>query len=199
MKYDNDGINKNTKAILVNDSQNIKEELWSSQEDLKTIRTIEFYTQFVHKNFITRILIISLLARKNINEINRIKYDKENNNYQYISDSGERITFDLITKHMIGEDKSIKKELSTSNRTKKCHLRAVEVCRSFKNSIVHTGIISLGKNHHLHSVIEFQNKYGDDIILDWTRNLWIDKETYIKLFKFNILSSIQSKDIFNDA
>ncbi len=197
MKYDRDGINLNTKAVLVTEEK-LKEELYGSKEDLKIIRMLELYTQLVHKSIFIRIMV-RILARRNNIEISRIKYNKENKNYQYILDDGVIIPFDLISKHIVEAPQSLKKELSSLKRAKKCHERTLEICRSFENSIVHTGLIILGENQYLHTVLEFKDKYGKDIIVDWTRNLWIDKEEYIKLFKFNILESIKSEDISNDA
>ena len=52
--------------------------------------------------------------------------------------------------------------------------------------------------HYLHSVVELELD-GQVCILDWTKNLIINKKDYIILTGFNKISSISSKDIMKDS
>ena len=192
MKYDSDGINLNTKNILVNDPGEIVEVY---KDNSKILREIEIYLLMTHKN-LSKSHLTKLL--KNI-VMNNVHYNKKKKNHEYLLDNGEIISFDLLSDHIIEAPKDLINELKTLNRKGNCHLKAVELCNSFENSIVQTGIITIGKVQYLHSVIQFKDENGNDIIIDYTRDLWIDKSEYIKLFNFEILSSIKSDDIFEDA
>ena len=60
------------------------------------------------------------------------------------------------------------------------------------NSKILTGIIKLESEYILHSVLEIKDKDSKKIkIIDWTRNLVIEKELYLKIFEFHILEEIE--------
>lgn len=197
MKYDKDGINLNTKYILFSDEKNIPEEEYGSIDNLVDLCTIEVYTSMYNDFIIKRIFKTLLLKRKGIN-INKIRYDKDKNNYEYVKSNGEVIVFDMISKNLIDPPKEVIKELESSKRYGKCHMRSVETCVSLEDSIVQTGTITLENMRYIHTVIESKDKMGNPLIYDWTKNLIIGKNEYIELFNFKILSSINSDEIFKD-
>ena len=142
MKYDKDGINLNTKYILFSDEKNIPEEEYGSIDNLVDLCTIEVYTSMYNDFIIKRIFKTLLLKRKGIN-INKIRYDKDKNNYEYVKSNGEVIVFDMISNNLIDPPKEVIKELESSKRYGKCHMRSVETCVSLEDSIVQTGTITL--------------------------------------------------------
>lgn len=197
MRYDKDGINLNTKYILFSDENPLPKEEYGSINNLVDLRTIEVYTSMYNDFIIKRIFKTLLLKRKGIN-INKIRYNKDKKYYEYVKSNGELIIFDTISNNLIDPPKELIKELESSKRYGKCHMRSVEICSSLEGSIVQTGTITMGNKRYLHTVIESKDKMGNPVILDWTKNLKIGKKEYIELFNFNILSSINSDEIFKD-
>lgn len=197
MKYDEDGINLNTKSILFSDNDIYLENERQIYEKLKIIYAIDIYTQIVHKNKIKKMIRKSLAKRLDI-DVSNIRYNNERKKHEYALTSGEKISFDVLSEHLEKPSKDIIEELESKKRHGKCHIQSIVVGISIKDSIIQTGTIIVGNKKVLHSVVEIKNKAGDDIIIDWTRNLEIEKEKYIKLFNFNILSSIKSEDVHID-
>lgn len=74
---------------------------------------------------------------------------------------------------------------------------SLTLANDIKNSIVLTGYIVIGKYKILHSVVEV-NKDGKIEILDWTKNIIMNKEDYINLFDFKVLTQIKIENILND-
>lgn len=198
MKYDKDGIDFNTKNILFSDNNIYLEKEWQNQEKLKILCAIDIYTQIVHKNIVKRLLRKTLARRLGV-DLSNIRYDKETKKHEFVLSNSEKITFDVLSEHLEEPSKDIIKELESKKRHGKCHNRSVDSGNSLKDSIIQTGTIIVGNRKVLHSVVEIKNRTGNDIIIDWTRNLVIDKEKYIKLFNFNILSSIKSEDVQRDS
>ena len=60
-----------------------------------------------------------------------------------------------------------------------------------------TGYYTTNLNKILHSVVEIV-KDGKNYILDWTQNIWMPKDDYIKIYKFQILEKINSNDLEQD-
>lgn len=200
MEYTEYGMNKNTENIILGDHK-------ISIEDDEIIKNtiallaIDTYTQIVHRNIIQKKLIKKEQQnRYDINiSTNNIKYNKETKKHECTLKNGNIVTFDLISETLEKPSKKVIKELESNERKKKCHLMSVYVALQHEDSIVHTGTIIIGSNKILHSVVEIKTKKGKEFILDWTKNIVMDKDEYIKLFSFNILESIKSEDILNDS
>lgn len=198
MKYDIDGINLNTKSILFSDNDIYLENERQIYEKLKILYAIDIYTLIVHKSKIKKMIRKSLAKRLDI-DVSNIRYNNKRKKHEYTLTSGEKIFFDVLSEHLEKPSKDIIEELELKKRHGKCHIQSIVVGISIKDSIIQTGTIIVGNKKVLHSVVEIKNKAGDDIIIDWTRNLEIEKEKYIKLFNFNILSSIKLEEILNDS
>lgn len=197
MKYDESGININTKNILFNDDfYTLLESEFGSLEYAKILFAIDTYTRMVHKNIFEKMLLKLQAGRFKI-DLSKIKYNEDKKQQEYKLENGETITFDLLS-DQLDADKKILNELESNKRKRQCHSRSIDVGNQIENSAVLTGTITVGNCKVLHSVVEIINKQNKPVILDWTRNLVIDKESYIKLFKFDILTSVDSKLIFDD-
>lgn len=197
MKYDESGININTKNILFNDDfYTLLESELGTLEYAKILFAIDTYTRMIHKNIFEKMLLKLEASRFNI-DLSKIKYNEDKKQHEYKLENGKIITFDLLS-DMLDADKKILDELESNKRKRKCHSRSISLGDSTKDSVVLTGTITVGDRKVLHSVVEANNKQNKPVILDWTRNLVIDKESYIKLFKFDILTSVDSKLIFDD-
>ena len=120
-------------------------------------------------------------------------YIDETKQYEYVLDN-KIITFNMLSN--IVNDKELIKELKSNKRFGKCHIRSVQHAHNIEDAKIITGIITTtGK--YLHTVIEVPRK-EKIYIFDWTRNIYLKKEDYIKLFDFVELSSFDAKDVFYD-
>ncbi len=86
------------------------------------------------------------------------------------------------------------KELESDNRKGKCHLRSMDLSLNFENSKILTGIIHFGKRKSLHSVL----LTNEGNIIDWTRNLVTDKDTFYKIYNFILISEVDTLNLEND-
>ena len=91
-------------------------------------------------------------------------------------------------KHKIN-DKNIKKELESEKRYRKCHLKSAEIATSLPKSCILTGYVKRYNGKFLHSIVEIEKEDGKYII-DYTKNIIMPKEQYVKLTEFEELESI---------
>jgi len=89
-------------------------------------------------------------------------------------------------------------ELTSENRYGKCHDRSFMFAKMNDKSNLLTGYINGTNLHILHSVVEL-NIFGKDYICDWTKNLVMSKQDYIKLTNYKILSKISHNQILEDS
>jgi len=187
------GINPNTYKLLFSDNESLSKEELSSEENTMILHTLNVFTKLNHENIFVSLLKKHFSHRLNI-ELEKIRYNQETKQYEYVLDD-KIITFDMISNTI--KDKAYKKELMSNKRFGKCHERPVQLAHNIQNSQIVTGVVTTDTGKYLHTVIEV--KKGDKIyILDWTRNLILKKEDYIKLFDFFELSSFDSIDVFYD-
>ena len=123
----------------------------------------------------------------------KIKVNK-NKIYHYVN--GE---MDLVYEKLSDYLKSIKiiNELKSYKRYGKCHDRSIELAVSIKNSFLLTGYTSYEDIDILHSVVECE-KDGKTKIIDYTKNLIMDKEEYIGLNNFRVIQRISREDYLKD-
>ena len=86
-------------------------------------------------------------------------------------------------------DKNIKKELESEKRYRKCHLKSAEIATSLPKSCILTGYVKRYNGKFLHSIVEIEKEDGKYII-DYTKNIIMPKEQYVKLTEFEELESI---------
>lgn len=187
-----DGINSNTYNLLVCDYHNLTEKDQGSYENLVVIRTIELFTKLEEKKIFIKLL--KLFYKNKIIDINKITFNDKIGQYEY-RDNDLVLTFDKISNHF--EDKKLIKELTSKARDGKCHVRALDLSPNIDGSRIVTGYVTIGKSKVLHSVIEYEYN-GETIILDWTMNLKITKEQYIKLTKFVEFTSLDGKKVVDE-
>lgn len=135
------------------------------------------------------------LYRKRLGEIPSCKPRaiRINNNYIYHYVNGEMdLVYEKLSDHMRN-----KKELLTSNRYGKCHSMSMKLVEMIPDSYILTGYVSYEDEDYLHSVIEFE-KDGNTKIIDYTKNLIMDKEEYIGLTNFRLIQRISRKDYKKD-
>ncbi len=184
-KYNESGINNNTYNLLFSDYDNIPKEEQPALEKSYIISVIQLYTRFREKSIFSKILKLNFEKKYKI-DFSKIKFNKENQNYEY-EFQGEVYTFDKLSKKI--NDKNIKKELESEKRYRKCHLKSAEIATSLPKSCILTGYVKRYDGKFLHSIVEIEKEDGKYII-DYTKNIIMPKEQYVKLTEFEELESI---------
>ena len=184
-KYNESGINNNTYKVLFSDYHDIPEEEQPDLEKSYIISVIQLYTRFREKSIFSKILKLNFEKKYKI-DFSKIKFNKENQNYEY-EFQGEVYTFDKLSKKI--NDKNIKKELESEKRYRKCHLKSAEIATSLQKSCILTGYVKRYDGKFLHSIVEIEKEDGKYII-DYTKNIIMPKEQYVKLTEFEELESI---------
>lgn len=180
------GINKNTFDLLFNDYKNDPEDYFDPMAT-DAIIAIDTFTRLKEKTMFQK-LIKKTLSK--ITSIDKISYNPITRQYEW-HDGPNLITFDLLSKYI--DDEKLKDELTSKKRYHLCHKRSIDNAKKFKNSKVVTGYATIGSYKFLHSIIECGNK-----VIDWTRNVVMDKNDYYYLTNFCPLSSISSASILMD-
>ena len=188
----NDGINNNTYNLLFGDYDNIPEEEQGTYENVVAFATIDRFTKLQEKKIFTKLL--NLFCNNKTVDLGKITFNKETLQYEY-KDNDLVITFDKLSNCL--DDKDLINELTSSKRYGNCHNKAMSISPSIEGSKIVTGYITIGNKKVLHSVIEYEQD-GKNIILDWTRNLVINKEQYERLTKFVELSSFEGRKVIDD-
>ena len=184
-KYNESGINNNTYNLLFSDYDNIPKEEQPALEKSYIISVIQLYTRFREKSIFSKILKLNFERKYKI-DFSKIKFNEENQNYEY-EFQGEVYTFDKLSKKI--NDKNIKKELESEKRYRNCHLKSVEIATSLPKSCILTGYVKRYNGKFLHSIVEIEKEDGKYII-DYTKNIIMPKEQYVKLTEFEELESI---------
>mgnify|MGYP000219976353 FL=1 len=184
-KYNESGINNNTYNLLFSDYDNIPKEEQPALEKSYIISVIQLYTRFREKSIFSKILKLNFERKYKI-DFSKIKFNEENQNYEY-EFQGEVYTFDKLSKKI--NDKNIKKELESEKRYRNCHLKSAEIATSLPKSCILTGYVKRYNGKFLHSIVEIEKEDGKYII-DYTKNIIMPKEQYVKLTEFEELESI---------
>lgn len=186
------GININTYNLLFEDSNIILDDE-NSYENYIADRTIKSFTKQQEK-VLTKIL--KLLYKSKLIDLNNITFNENTNMYKY-ENNNVIITFKKIS-DCFYLDEYLIKELTSYERKDKCHIRAIDISPKIKDSKIVTGYITILNKNFLHSIIEYESN-GETFILDWTRNLQISKEQYIKLTKFKKIYSFEGSKVIDDV
>lgn len=190
MKY---GINNNTYNLLFGDYDNLLEEEQVSYESSKAFDTIDRFTKLQEKKIFTKLL--KLFYKNTVIDLDKITFNCQKKQYEY-KNNNLIITFDKLSNFF--DDKDLIKELTSNKRYGKCHIRAIGISQKIEGSRIVTGYITVGNHRVLHSIIEYEHD-GKTIVLDWTKNLKIDKKQYIELTKFVELSSFEGEKFIDDS
>lgn len=186
MGYTIDGINTNTDMILQSDIENIQEG-FDDDPLKKTFEDICLYTLYRNNFF------ISFYLR---NKFKNFSFNKEDKTNEYLDDD-HSFTFYLLSDHI--DNKKKKRELTSLNRYGKCHFASLCLLFSspYDESYALTGYINNGEKDILHSIVETVDEDGKCII-DYTQNLVMNKEDYLKLTGFKEITRISKEELNKD-
>ena len=189
-KYNKAGINKVTYDLLFSDKKdigNIKD--LDMKEKIKDyiFLVLDRYTRLKEKS-----IFYSLLKKKYGASLGfdflKIVWNEKNAEYE-VDFLGEKYTFNKLS-NMIDNEK-IKKELESKKRYRKCHEASLGMSLGLKDVKVLTGYQNRNMEKYLHSVIET----SDGKIVDWTKNLVMPKEEFVKLTGFTVLEILEKEEI----
>lgn len=187
-----DGINNNTYNLLFSDCKNLPDSEKGSKLDLIRFILIDFYTrddELPDKFYINNDPDTLYDVR-----FDNIKFDEKNNIFVY-EDAFVSIPFDFISRRI--RNPFFIKDLRTSNRYGNCHMGSINLSKIIPNSEVVTGYITMGNEKALHSVVEVSIS-NIPHILDWTRNLIMEKENYKRITRFEELTRFKADEYYDD-
>lgn len=187
-KYTNYAIHEDTYKLLFSNFSKDEDVDNSKEKLIKTMAFINIDTYTKRKIF----RFLELLKSKGF-DYKKFNYNEETKYYEYKVSEEEVINFRKLSDMMnFPNNKELEKELTSSKRYKKCHLRSCMLAQNTENAYVLTGKGKLVGKNFLHSVVEL---IEDDtsLIIDWPRNLVMKKEDYINLLDFEIYSTINGQ------
>lgn len=188
-KYDESGINKETYKLLFSDYDNIPEEERTSIENNYIMAVIQSYTRFREKGIFSKLLKLTFEKKHKI-DFSKIKYNDKTEEYEYEL-NGEVYTFDKLSNEL--ENKNIKKELESERRYGQCHSKSIELAVAQPEAYILTGYIKENKGKYLHSIVEIEKK-NEKYVIDYTKNIIMPKEQYVKLTSFEELERISDME-----
>ncbi len=188
-KYDKSGINKSTYDLLFRDYYNILEEERLPIENNYIMAVIQSYTRFREKGIFSKLLKLAFEKKYKI-DFSKIKFNEETKEYEY-EFNGEVYTFDKLSNKL--ENENIKKKLESKRRYGQCHLESIELAISQPEAYILTGYVKRADGKFLHSIVEIETKKGKYII-DYTKNVIMPKEEYVKLTCFEEIERISDME-----
>lgn len=186
------GMNINTYNLLFDDINNKMSDKKGSCESLNALCVISKFTKF--DDIKIYCLMAGMYETIDDYDFRTISWSDELNSFIY-QKGNFKIPFNLLSDFMTHED--VKKELLSDERLHQCHEKSILLASIYPNFRIITGYIYLEKQRMLHSVIEYDDN-EETIILDWTKNLRMLKEDYIRLTNLRVIETIEGYDVKND-
>ncbi len=186
------GMNINTYNLLFDDINNKISDKKGSCESLNALCVISKLTKF--DDIKIYCLMAGMYETIDDYDFRTISWSDELNSFIY-QKGNFKIPFNLLSDFMTHED--VKKELTSDERLHQCHEKSIILASIYPNFRIITGYVYLEKQRMLHSVIEYDDNEGT-IILDWTKNLRMLKEDYIRLTNLRVIETIEGYDVKND-
>ncbi len=186
------GMNINTYNLLFDDINNKMSDKKGSCESLNALCVISKFTKF--DDIKIYCLMAGMYETIDDYDFRTISWSDELNSFIY-QKGNFKIPFNLLSDFMTHED--VKKELTSDERLHKCHEKSILLASIYPNFRIITGYIYLEKQRMLHSVLEYDDN-EETIILDWTKNLRMLKEDYIRLTNLRVIETIEGYDVKND-
>ena len=186
------GMNINTYNLLFDDINNKISDKKGSCESLNALCVISKFTKF--DDIKIYCLMAGMYETIDDYDFRTISWSDELNSFIY-QKGNFKIPFNLLSDFMTHED--VKKELTSDERLHQCHEKSILLASIYPNFRIITGYVYLEKQRMLHSVIEYDDN-EETIILDWTKNLRMLKEDYIRLTNLRVIETIEGYDVKND-
>ena len=186
------GMNINTYNLLFDDINKKISDKKGSCESLNALCVISKFTKF--DDIKIYCLMAGMYETIDDYDFRTISWSDELNSFIY-QKGNFKIPFNLLSDFMTHED--VKKELLSDERLHQCHEKSIVLASIYPNFRIITGYVYLEKQRMLHSVIEYDDN-EETIILDWTKNLRMLKEDYIRLTNLRVIETIEGYDVKND-
>lgn len=186
------GMNINTYNLLFDDINNKMSDKKGSCESLNALCVISKFTKF--DDIKIYCLMAGMYETIDDYDFRTISWSDELNSFIY-QKGNFKIPFNLLSDFMTHED--VKKELLSDERLHQRHEKSIVLASIYPNFRIITGYVYLEKQRMLHSIIEYDDN-EETIILDWTKNLRMLKEDYIRLTNLRVIETIEGYDVKND-
>ena len=83
--------------------------------------------------------------------------------------------------------------MESERRYGQCHEKSLELSMALPESYIVTGYVKANKGKYLHSIVEIEKK-SEKYIIDYTKNIIMPKEQYVKLTSFEELERISDME-----
>ena len=182
MSYEKSGINKVTQELLKKDIPNSlsKKEIEELNDIFKYLTAYTMYRNLILESDVLR---KEFSEFKYIEEFDQCIYERNNDSYR----------FSLLS------DFCDKDELLSEERYHKCHEASYGLTLNspFEGTYLLTGYVNNSDTDTLHSVVEILNE-GELCIIDYTLNVIMLKEDYLKITKFKEKSRLSKEELLKD-
>lgn len=184
MEYNNFGMNKKSEQIF----NEIKPENIYTQDniDLNLIyNKVNYYTMYRDKRMAPSHIKYLIRKIKHIDNIN--EYNEDGISFKFL----------LLSDFTQDEDRI--KRLTSKRRFHQCHNESYNLVRDaiYEEAYVLTGYVNIDGNRILHSVAEVGSQ-GNMRIVDYTQNIVMLKNDYIRITNFKEISRVSREDINKD-
>ena len=184
MEYNKFGMNKKLEEIF--NEIKLEKNYRKDNLDLPLIyRKLNYYTMYRDKKIIPSNIKYLIRKIKFIDTIN--EYDEDG------------VEFKFLLLSDFAEDKSQIKRLTSKRRLHQCHNESYNIVKNakYEEAYVLTGYVNVEGASILHSIAEVGSQ-GKMRVIDYTQNLVMLKEDYIKITNFKEISRVSREDINND-
>lgn len=83
--------------------------------------------------------------------------------------------------------------MESERRYGQCHEKSIEISMALPEAYIVTGYIKENKGKFLHSIVEIEKK-NEKYVIDYTKNIIMPKEQYVKLTSFEELERISDME-----
>ena len=174
------GINANTySALIEQENKNVKE----TANNNYTVNNLALFTQEKDIAAFKEFRLFMSLFKIRKTKDGMYKYKLGNKEYVYFNKMSNEL-------NLSDSDKRI---LVSNDRYNTCYHSSIKIAPFIQNSKILFGKAKVGNHEYLHAVINyFDEKRKMDVIVDWTLNLYMKKEDYIKTLNFNVINEVDS-------
>lgn len=176
-KYDKDGINYGNYSIIGNGHDSI----FFQKHDFNGMK---------NKDLIERLMYFTAFPSKNHKDF---RYIEDKNSFKY-QDFKMNFTFKLLSDYLKGEKE--KNKLLSSERYGHCYedsdKTAMELIRAGYDNIYIVGGKVLDFIHHCWLELE---KPNETLVIDYTKNLVIEKSKYYKIYEAVMINKTKAQDM----
>ena len=189
MSYTNCGFNKETDRVFMEPIPTTIEDKEKLKKQAELYLTINMYTKYRDK------FLFPQWFKQELSK--NITYDKKTNTNTY-EDEEFSFKFELLSDSI--ESRRTKRILKSDKRYHKCHEASFGMALNDDEdeTYILTGYVPTIDEEVLHSVLEVKKDESKSYIVDFTQNIIMDKNDFIDINCFRVISRISCADLKSD-